>query len=98
MRRAHHPSVSRIGKVTDTGTGTLYIIGWQLGFCATSCACHRHPRTGQLVLDEDQTGGHLGLVSYAPGGCACCEPWSAYELADVLRDLADIAALSGEPA
>src|SRR3954447_11557969 len=61
---------------------------------ATGCPCHRHPDSGHLAIDEDQTRGRLGLVSPAAGGCHCCEPWTAYELADVLRDLAHIEALS----
>lgn len=93
MRRATHPSITQVGRVQDLGDGTLLITGWGLSQCATRCPCHRNPETGGLVLCEDQAGGHLGLVSYTPGGCHCCEPWTAYELADALRDLADIAAL-----
>lgn len=93
MRRAQHPAIVQIGHIHDIGNGALVVHNWGLTLCATGCLCHRHPITGQPVLLEDQVGGHLGLVSYAPGGCYCCDPWSVYELADVLRDLADIAAL-----
>lgn len=94
MRRARHPSIFQVGKVHDEGH-TLTVSGWGLGLCATACPCHRQPHTGRLIIDERQTDGHLGLISFTPGGCTCCEPWSPYELLDVLRDLADIAALQG---
>lgn len=92
MRRATHPAIHQVGRVVDTGD-TLIVSGWGLGVCAAECACHYSPSTGQLAIHQDQVDGHLGLVSYMPGGCTCCEPWTAFELADVIRDLADIDAL-----
>lgn len=96
MVRGNRPSIFQIGKVQDLGGGRLLITGWGLGQCTTGCNCHRRPITGSLHIDEDQDHGRLGLVSYRNGGCTCCDPWTAYELADILRDLADIEALSAD--
>lgn len=81
--RASRPSIFQIGKVTDDGE-TVRIHGWGLSLCMSRCACHRMPN-GQIALTEG-VDGSLGLVSRAPG-CACCEPWSPFELAAVLADL-----------
>jgi hypothetical protein len=35
-------------------------------------------------------------VSYREGGCDCCEPWTADELAAVLRDFQLLAGLDAE--
>lgn len=81
MRR---PSIFQVGEVRDDGTSVL-ITGWGLGLCLAACVCHRDA-TGQLRILEDQSGGTLGLSSWAPG-CTCCEPWQAHELAAILADL-----------
>src|SRR3954452_6635623 len=94
MHEARQPALERIDHVHDIGNGYLFVTGWDLGSCVTGCPCHRHPDSGQLAIDQDQTRGRLRLVSPAAGGCHCCEPWTAYELADVLRDLVHIEALS----
>ena len=97
MTRSRKPSVFQVGKVRDDGR-TVVISGWGLGLCAQGCACHRHPSAGHLAIDEDQAGGRLGLASYRDGGCDCCEPWTADELAGVLRDFEILAGLdASEP-
>ena len=95
MSRSHKPSVFQIGKVRDDGH-TVVISGWGLGLCAEACACHRHPSAGSLAIDEDQAGGRLGLVSYADGGCDCCETGTAEELSGVLRDFQSLASLDAQ--
>ncbi len=92
MSRSHKPSVFQVGKIRDDGR-TVVISGWGLGLCAEACACHRHPLAGNLAIAEDQEGGRLGLVSYSEGGCTCCEPWTADELAAILRDFEAVAGL-----
>ncbi len=96
MSRSHKPSVFQIGKVRDDGH-TVVISGWGLGLCASGCACHRHPSAGHLAIAEDQAGGKLGLASFREGDCDCCEPWTADELAAILRDFSTLAALDSEP-
>jgi hypothetical protein len=97
MSRSHKPSVFQIGKIRDDGR-TVVISGWGLGLCASACTCHRHPVAGHLAIEEDQSGGTLGLVSFGEDGCDCCEPWTADELAGVLRDFEILAALdASEP-
>ncbi len=86
MTRTQKPSVFQVGRVWDDGHAVV-VSGWGLGSCASSCACHRHPSTGSLAIDEDQTRGLLGLASYREGGCDCCEPWTAGELSAIVRDL-----------
>ncbi len=86
------PSVFQVGKVRDDGR-TVVISGWGLGLCASGCACHRHPLAGHLAIAEDQDGGRLGLASFRDGGCDCCEPWTADELAAILRDFQTVARL-----
>jgi hypothetical protein len=86
------PSVFQIGKIRDDGN-TVVISGWGLGLCAAACTCHRHPMAGHLAIAEDQAGGSLGLVSFADGGCDCCEPWTAEELSGVLRDFQALEAM-----
>jgi hypothetical protein len=86
----NRPGIYQIGRVDDDGT-TLTITGWGLGLCAAACWCHRHPSTGHLTIAENQAAGTLGLASHRP--CDCCTPWTADELAAVLRDLADIGTL-----
>jgi hypothetical protein len=58
--------------------------------------CRRHPSAGHLSIAEDQAGGRLGLSSYAEAGCDCCEPWTAEELAAILRDLDTVASLQAQ--
>jgi hypothetical protein len=98
MTRQQRPSIFQLGQVIDDGT-TLHVHGWGLGLCATACACHRHPLTGQLAVVQDQEAGTLGLATYTGPAmgrplCGCCTPWTATELAAILRDLADVAALA----
>ena len=95
MTRSRKPSVFQVGKVRDDGR-TVVISGWGLGLCAQGCACHRHPAAGHLAIDEDQAGGRLGLASYRDGGCDCCEPWTADELAAILRDLDAVTSLQAQ--
>jgi hypothetical protein len=96
VSRSRKPSVFQVGKVRDDGR-TVVISGWGLGLCATACTCHRHPSAGHLAIAEDQAGGMLGLVSFREGGCDCCEPWTAEELAAILRDFSSLSALDSEP-
>ena len=95
MSRSRKPSVFQIGKIRDDGD-TVVISGWGLGLCAAGCTCHRHPLAGHLAIAEDPAGGSLGLVSYAEGGCDCCEPWTADELSGVLRDFEVLATLDAQ--
>ena len=95
MSRGRKPSVFQVGKVRDDGR-TVVISGWGLGLCAAACTCHRHPSAGHLAIAEDQAGGKLGLVSFREDGCDCCEPWTAEELACVLRDLDAVAGLQAQ--
>ena len=95
MSRSRKPSVFQIGKVRDDGQ-TVVISGWGLGLCASACACHRHPSAGHLAIAEDQAGGRLGLASYLGGACDCCEPWTADELAAILRDFRTVWSLQAE--
>jgi hypothetical protein len=83
------PSITQLGRV-DNGV----VHGWGLGLCSRACWCHRHPSAGHLTILEDQAAGTLGLASFTAGECGCCEPWSAEELAAVLRDVAAAEALS----
>ena len=94
MSRSRKPSVFQVGKIRDDGR-TVVISGWGLGLCAAGCACHRHPSAGHLAIAEDQEGGRLGLVSFHEE-CACCEPWTADELAAILRDFAALEGLHVE--
>ena len=95
MSRSRKPSVFQVGKVRDDGR-TVVISGWGLGLCAAGCACHRHPSSGHLAIAEDQAGGRLGLASF-DDTCGCCEPWTAEELAAILRDFSSLSALDSEP-
>ena len=95
MTRSRKPSVFQVGKVRDDGH-TVVISGWGLGLCAAGCACHRHPSAGHLAIAEDQAGGRLGLASFADDVCDCCEPWTADELASILRDLDAVAGLQSQ--
>jgi len=95
MTRSRKPSVFQIGKIRDDGR-TVVISGWGLGLCALGCACHRHPSAGHLAIEEDQGGGRLGLASFSEDGCDCCEPWTADELAAVLRDFQAVGALEAQ--
>jgi hypothetical protein len=95
VTRSRKPSVFQVGKIRDDGH-TVVISGWGLGLCASGCACHRDPIAGHLSIAEDQAGGLLGLASYREGGCDCCEPWSADELAAILRDLDTVTGLQAE--
>ena len=85
------PSVFQVGKVRDDGR-TVVISGWGLGLCAAGCACHRHPR-GTSRHRRGPGGGRLGLATFADAECGCCEPWTADELAAILRDLGTVAGL-----
>ena len=95
MSRSRKPSVFQVGKVRDDGH-TVVISGWGLGLCAAGCACHRHPSAGHLAISEDQAGGSIGLVSFAEGGCTCCEPWTSEELSAILRDFQALAGLEAQ--
>ena len=95
MTRSRKPSVFQVGKIRDDGR-TVVISGWGLGLCAAACSCHRHPSAGHLAIAEDQDGGSLGLVSFQESGCNCCEPWTADELAAILRDLDTVASLQAQ--
>lgn len=91
--RGNRPSIFQIGKVHDVSSGYMLVTGWGLGSCVSGCSCHRHPTAGHLAVWEDAVRGTLGLVSYAAGGCHCCEPWTAIELAAFVQHLADTQAL-----
>jgi hypothetical protein len=95
VSRNSKPSVFQVGKIRDDGH-TVVISGWGLGLCAAGCACHRHPLAGHLAIEEDQAGGRLGLASYREDGCDCCEPWTADELAAILRDLSAVESLEAQ--
>src|SRR3712207_7626520 len=95
VSRSRKPSVFQVGKVRDDGR-TVVISGWGLGLCASACTCHRHPSAGHLAIAEDQAGGRLGLATYREDGCDCCEPWTADELAAILRDLQTVAGLQAQ--
>ena len=94
MTRSRKPSVFQVGKVRDDGR-TVVISGWGLGLCAAGCACHRHPSSGHLAIAEDQAGGRLGLATFDEA-CGCCEPWTADELAAILRDLTAVTSLQSQ--
>jgi hypothetical protein len=83
------PSIFQLGTVRDNGH-EVKIQGWGLGLCISGCNCHRHPETGQLTVDEDTTGGALGLKSYSQTPCPCCLPWQASELAGIEQALKQI--------
>lgn len=85
--RTHRPSIFQIGTVRDNGR-TVVIAGWGLGLCAAQCSCHQDKITLQLSIAEDQANGLLGLISHRP--CNCCGPWTATELASILRDFATL--------
>ena len=93
--RTQKPSVFQVGRVWNDGSSVV-VSGWGLGLCASACACHRHPSAGHLAIAEDQAGGRLGLASYRDGGCDCCEPWTADELAAILRDFRTVWSLQAE--
>ena len=95
MSRSRKPSVFQVGRIRDDGR-TVVISGWGLGLCAAACSCHRHPSAGHLAIAEDQDGGSLGLVCFREDGCTCCEPWTADELAAILRDFATLDSLPAE--
>ena len=95
MTRTQKPSVFQVGRVWDDGNAVV-VSGWGLGLCASGCACHRHPSAGSLAIAEDQSRGLLGLVSYREDGCDCCEPWTAEELAAILRDFRTVSSLQAE--
>jgi hypothetical protein len=94
VSRSRKPSVFQVGKIRDDGR-TVVISGWGLGLCAAGCACHRHPSAGHLAIAEDQAGGRLGLATFDES-CTCCEPWTADELAAILRDLDTVASLQAQ--
>ena len=95
MTRTQKPSVFQVGRVWNDGNAVV-VSGWGLGLCASACACHRHPSAGRLAIAEDQAGGRLGLASYRDGGCDCCEPWTAEELAAILRDFRTVSNLQAQ--
>lgn len=90
-RRTAKPSIYQLGQVHDDGNAVT-ITGWGVGLCATGCSCHGHPLGGHLTLLDGT--GTLGLVKHRPW-CTCCEPWTAAELAALLRDVAIADALLG---
>lgn len=96
MLRGRRPAITKVGQLLWNPDGTTTITGWGLNSCASRCRCHRHPQTGKLELLPDNTSDALGLVSHLPG-CTCCSPWSPAELAQIIADLADIAALQHAP-
>lgn len=102
MMRGNRPAIYQLGRVHEDGDQVV-ISGWGIGLCATNCPCHKHPWTGHLVIAQDQDNGTLGLASYpaetpsAGPPCPCCQPWTHEELAQVVRDLADIEALQYQP-
>lgn len=79
-----HPAILHIGKVTNRGD-TVTVYGWGLNLCEAACSCHRDP-TGRMALYEDDAHGYLGLIHHNPPDCGCCEPWTADELAAIVRD------------
>jgi hypothetical protein len=95
VTRSQKPSVFQIGQVWDDGNAVV-VSGWGLGLCASACTCHRHPSAGHLAIAENQAEGLLGLVSHHPGGCGCCEPWTADELTAIVRDLEMVSALDAQ--
>ena len=58
---------------------------------AAGCAVTHH---GHLAIAEDQAGGRLGLATFDEARCA--EPWTADELAAILRDLKTVASLQSQ--
>lgn len=96
MKRGRRPAIGQVGRVVDTGTHVV-ITGWGLGPCLGDCFCHHHPHDGHMTVLQDVAAGRLGLRSYRPGGCRCCEPWEADELAAVVKFLADLEALPTVP-
>lgn len=86
----NHPGIYQVGRVRTDGD-TIVVSGWGLTTCSAHCTCHRSPTTGQLTIRENQQLGLLGLLQHR--ACDCCGPWTADELAAVVRDLADVAAL-----
>ncbi|WP_369256497.1 hypothetical protein [Geodermatophilus amargosae] len=95
MTRTQKPSVFQVGQIWDDGR-TVVVSGWGIGTCASDCPCHRSPMDGHLAIDEDQSGGTLGLRCFHEDGCDCCEPWTADELSSVLRDLESMAGLDAQ--
>lgn len=90
---AARPGIHQLGTVHDDGH-TVTISGWGLSICVAGCRCHQHPTTGLLQIWQDEQRGLLGLCQFSGSRqCGCCEPWSAAELQDVLRDVADVRAL-----
>jgi hypothetical protein len=83
------PGIVQVGEVIDDGR-TVLIRGWGIKRCASQCRCHSHPANGQLYIVEDPVAATLGLRSFAPGGCGCCQPWMVEELASIVRDLKDL--------
>jgi hypothetical protein len=79
------PSIFQLGKVVDDGL-TVVIKGWGFGLCMLACQCHRHPTAGHLAIQQDDREGRLGLMNFRGEPCDCCEPWTADELAAILRD------------
>lgn len=94
--RGNRPGILRVGNVHQVSPAHSLVTGWELTSCASGCTCHRHPSTGHLALWQD-AGGRLGLVSWLPAGCSCCQPWTALELAGIVQDLAGIDALDVPP-
>ena len=95
MTRNQKPSVFQVGQIWDDGR-TVVVSGWGIGLCAPGCPCHRSPAGGHLSIEEDHTGGTLGLLSFRDTGCDCCEPWTADELSAVLRDLQRVSGLDAQ--
>lgn len=86
----NHPSIFQVGRVKERG-GVVTIHGWGLGLCAQQCNCHQDPATFQLSIFEDQAKGLLGLIQHR--ACDCCVPWTADELAGVLRAFGELDAM-----
>lgn len=91
MRRGNRPAILTVGHVIEHDD-VVVITGWEIGLCAAACTCHRHPETGLLAVAPDTGYGKLGLARYRL--CRCCSPWTHGELAAVVRDIADLAALA----
>ena len=96
MSRSRKPSVFQVGKVRDDGR-TVVISGWGLGLCAAGLRLPPPP-VRRLTSPSTRTrpAARLGLASYREGGCDCCEPWTADELAAILRDLDAVSSLQAQ--
>lgn len=93
-RDTRRPRIMRVGQAMRLSTGTLVVRGWSIAPCLSMCECHTHPQLGVPVIVQDAGRGLVGLRSFVPGECGCCQPWTAEELEAVIRDFRAIAALA----